>query len=701
MPVRLKNNARGLLAVSVTALDTVIRVRVGQGNRFPLLGEDEWFPLILEDEQGNIEITRAISISGDAITVMRAQDGTQARAFPADTLVSLRLTPAAIRSWFNGEDPSDEEEGDPDYGGTGLIFNGLIVNAYHTEQGRQGYFHPNSGTSEGQFVFAGACYMAAEAIQDYIEDHQPVPEGMTVTGTLPDYVAGEAYEGRLQINNSIGVCTVQQIAGDALPPGSRIRVDNYRKEVVIDWPAYAELPGDPLPNGDFEKGDQDWIKGPGWSIEPTGNANDGHGARVAVYRGSGESVLESEAFTPCEPGLRFPVKVNVQQGASAAGNAGAGIGMRYYSAQDAGSKVGEQFGNQIWSGAKGRWHWSNLDAVVPDGANFMRAVIVGGRKRENKPLWVDDASWSIPKIVGINVPDISFMLTIEVTDSSGQRSRWTGGIGEFDWEPALISPAMWFDDESAITMGENYPDRVDAWQSRSQPPFIAGGTSEQFMPTIPGDGPNGRRTLRFVSAGGGFYVIPDGVPSFNFARNVNSAWAFAVYKRNVVGAAGELVGQRCPWSVTVGGVYGTNRFSMAIESSGKISVSSLRNDASTALEKIESLTSPPVGEWVAAFVCCDYISRTAKVFINGAVSTSESGLWDASGPTSDTESPDTNVGGVYLKPDAGPSGGGRSNYLNNVDVACVIAGSGSSPPTNADIANLFMWASLRYGIPVS
>lgn len=429
MPVRLKNNARGLLAVSVTALDTVIRVRVGQGNRFPLLGDDEWFPLILEDEQGNIEITRAISISGDAITVMRAQDGTQARAFPADTLVSLRLTPAAIRSWFNGEDPSDEEEGDPDYGGTGLIFNGLIVNAYHTEQGRQGYFHPNSGTSEGQFVFAGACYMAAEAIQDYIEDHQPVPEGMTVTGSLPDYVPGAAYEGRLQINNSIGVCTVEQIAGDALPPGSRIRVDNYRKEVVIDWPAYAELPGDPLPNGDFEKGDQDWIKGPGWSIEPTGNGNDGHGARVAVYRGYGESVLESQAFTPCEPGLSFPVKVNVQQGASAAGNAGAGIGMRYYSAQDAGSKVGEQFGNQIWSGAKGRWHWSNLDAVVPAGANFMRAVIVGGRKRENKPLWVDDANWSIPTVIGTNDDDQEFWLRLLVRDSTGQEATWEGVIG--------------------------------------------------------------------------------------------------------------------------------------------------------------------------------------------------------------------------------------------------------------------------------
>lgn len=428
MPVRLKNNARGLLAVSITALDTVIRVRVGQGERFPTLGDNDWFPLVLEDDQGNIEITRAIARSGDAITVMRGQDGTQSKPFPADALVSLRITQKAINSWFTGEEPTDEGEGDPDYGGTGLIFNGLIVNAYHTEQGRQGYFHPNSGTSEGQYVFAGACYMAAEAIQDYIDDHQPVPEGMKVDGTLPNARPGDAYEGRLQISDSIGVCTVEQIDGDTLPPGSRIRVDNYRKEVVIDWPAYAELPGDPIPNGDFEKGDQDWIKGPGWSIEPTGNGNDGHGARVAVYRGHGESFLESQAFTPCSPGERFPVKVNVQQGASSAGNAGAGICMRYYSAQDASTLVGQQFGNQVWSGARGRWHWSTLDAVVPEGANFQRAAIVGGRKRENKPLWVDDASWSIPTVIGTNDSYRVFSLTLTVADSADQVAEWSGFV---------------------------------------------------------------------------------------------------------------------------------------------------------------------------------------------------------------------------------------------------------------------------------
>lgn len=33
-----------------------------------------------------------------------------------------------------------------------LILNGLITNAYHDDLGRGGYFHHNSGTSEGQSI---------------------------------------------------------------------------------------------------------------------------------------------------------------------------------------------------------------------------------------------------------------------------------------------------------------------------------------------------------------------------------------------------------------------------------------------------------------------------------------------------------------------------------------------------------------------
>lgn len=45
-----------------------------------------------------------------------------------------------------------------------MIVDGLIVNAYHQETGRGGYFHHNSGTSEGQFIFIYGLYLAYEQL---------------------------------------------------------------------------------------------------------------------------------------------------------------------------------------------------------------------------------------------------------------------------------------------------------------------------------------------------------------------------------------------------------------------------------------------------------------------------------------------------------------------------------------------------------
>lgn len=46
---------------------------------------------------------------------------------------------------------------------------GLLVNAFHTEVGRQGYFDPASGTSEGQFTVIKACIKAWETETDPAE----------------------------------------------------------------------------------------------------------------------------------------------------------------------------------------------------------------------------------------------------------------------------------------------------------------------------------------------------------------------------------------------------------------------------------------------------------------------------------------------------------------------------------------------------
>ncbi len=103
MSVIFSNNARSLLAASITATDTSIRVRVGHGDRYPQpSAAGDWFPLTLEDENGNIEILKATGRQGDLINVQRGAEGTQPRAFTAGDAVELRATAAAIKDLQNG-----------------------------------------------------------------------------------------------------------------------------------------------------------------------------------------------------------------------------------------------------------------------------------------------------------------------------------------------------------------------------------------------------------------------------------------------------------------------------------------------------------------------------------------------------------------------------------------------------------------------
>ncbi|KKD56997.1 hypothetical protein VM57_15330 [Stenotrophomonas maltophilia] len=48
---------------------------------------------------------------------------------------------------------------------------------------------------------------------------------LLVVGDLPKALPFVAYEGRLQIYNAVGGCTVRQIDGDRLPPGHQLYVD--------------------------------------------------------------------------------------------------------------------------------------------------------------------------------------------------------------------------------------------------------------------------------------------------------------------------------------------------------------------------------------------------------------------------------------------------------------------------------------------
>lgn len=255
-----------------------------------------------------------------------------------------------------------------------------------------------------------------------------------VSGALPNGKPGMAYEGRLQIHNAVGACTVEQIDGDTLPPGHTIFVDNESLEVVITWPAYAEEAA-PIPNPGFEEGIVGWVPGAGWSVTTD---NPITGSQSAVYqRNAGSSVLSCASRYPVTPGVPINAQCQVRQGASSAGNAGAGLRLEFR--DSAGVVVSTADGNYVMSASKNAVYPSNVYALPPAGAATVNIACVGVRHRENKDVWVDSFSWDHKAaVVGINTAAV-FSLTIRVRDSAGRSALWSGTIRVNNADPVAES----------------------------------------------------------------------------------------------------------------------------------------------------------------------------------------------------------------------------------------------------------------------
>lgn len=96
MALKLSNNAISFLASGITAGATSITLKTGDGAKFPALGAGDYFPATISKPDGTFEIVRVTARSGDTLTVTRAQEGTTALAFNANSLIEIRLTAATF-----------------------------------------------------------------------------------------------------------------------------------------------------------------------------------------------------------------------------------------------------------------------------------------------------------------------------------------------------------------------------------------------------------------------------------------------------------------------------------------------------------------------------------------------------------------------------------------------------------------------------
>lgn len=95
------NNATSILAATITNSATVVQVSSGEGSLFPTLSGSEYFNIAVEDTTGDVEYMKCTSISGDNLTVVRAQEGSTALPFTADLArVELRADSGAMNSFY-------------------------------------------------------------------------------------------------------------------------------------------------------------------------------------------------------------------------------------------------------------------------------------------------------------------------------------------------------------------------------------------------------------------------------------------------------------------------------------------------------------------------------------------------------------------------------------------------------------------------
>lgn len=100
------NNAASELASAVTSGAVSLTLKTGDGAKFPTPSGGDFFLVTLYQKVGqdeiNHEIVKCTARAGDVLTVVRAQEGTTARAFSVDDPVELRLTAGSMSAKQDG-----------------------------------------------------------------------------------------------------------------------------------------------------------------------------------------------------------------------------------------------------------------------------------------------------------------------------------------------------------------------------------------------------------------------------------------------------------------------------------------------------------------------------------------------------------------------------------------------------------------------
>ena len=101
MPQIFSNNSTSTISAGLLIGDTTLFIQPGQGGRFPVVVAPDFSAGTLEDASGNIEVVKvtAHAANSTAFTVVRAQQGTAARAYAIGDLFEMRMTALEATTW--------------------------------------------------------------------------------------------------------------------------------------------------------------------------------------------------------------------------------------------------------------------------------------------------------------------------------------------------------------------------------------------------------------------------------------------------------------------------------------------------------------------------------------------------------------------------------------------------------------------------
>ncbi|PUE08989.1 hypothetical protein B9Z51_08630 [Limnohabitans sp. T6-5] len=144
MPRIFSNNAVATTSSAITSASTTIALATGQGAKFPTPSGSDYFIATLATVSGvtetSWEIVKVTARSGDSLTVVRAQEGTTAAAWPAGSTLEHRLTAETLAGFLQNTG--------------GSLNDGVLTMAMFKDCGLSFF---NSGTTNALDYINGSC----------------------------------------------------------------------------------------------------------------------------------------------------------------------------------------------------------------------------------------------------------------------------------------------------------------------------------------------------------------------------------------------------------------------------------------------------------------------------------------------------------------------------------------------------------------